>query len=354
MNRLWIRLSLSFTVVLLAVLSLPIVLFWLAFLLRGPGRGMMMTDAPPEAAFLAPIFFMLILATIFSAFVGVVAGIWVSRSLSKQVTQLVVATQEITPNNLATRVTVNGVKELQELAASFNRMVAELDQSQQVRRNMLADVSHELLTPLTVLEGNLRAMLDGVYALNKEEISALYDQTHHMIALIKELRQLTEAEARQLPLNLEKTSLNEIVEETITLFEPLAKEKGIALRQVVFAGLPTILVDRQRLRQIMGNLLANGLHHTPEGGGVITIQTQAHDDAVRLIVEDTGVGLTPEEAERIFDRFYRAEGASRRDVGGAGLGLAIVKALVEAHGGAVWAQATPTQHTQFVIAFPYL
>ncbi len=354
MNRLWVRLSLSFSLVLLAVLSMPMLLIWFAFLHRvsGPGR-ISGFGGPPETAVVASIFGMLIFATLFSAFVGVIAGILVSRSLSKQVTQLVDATQEITPTNLTPRVVVKGVKELRDLATSFNRMVADLDQSQQVRRNMLADVSHELLTPLTVLEGNLRAMLDGVYALNEEEISTLYDQTHHMIALVKELRQLTEAEAQQLPLNLEETALKDIVEETVTLFEPLAQEKGVELRQIVYKNLPSIMVDRQRLRQVMGNLLANGLRHTPNGG-VITLQAQVQGSQMQLIVEDTGDGLSPEETERIFDRFYRLEGSRRQDAGGAGLGLAIVKALVEAQGGTVSAQSTPTQSTKFIISFPLL
>ena len=348
MNRLWIRLSLSYSLVLLVVLALPIALFWFAFLHRGPARAMF-PGRPPEAAVAAGMFGMLIAATLFSAFVGVIAGIWVSRGLSRQVTGLVVAAQAITPTDLTPRVAVKGVKEIQDLALAFNRMLAELDQSQHARRNMLADVSHELLTPLTVLEGNLRAMLDGVYALNEEEVSTLYDQTHHLIALVNELRQLAEAEAQQLTLHREQTAINGLVEETVTVFEPLARERGVALHQVSAAGLPPVMVDRQRMRQILSNLISNGLRHTP-GGGMITVRTLGQDTAVQLIVEDTGEGLSPEELERVFDRFYRTDGTRRWDEGGAGLGLAIVKALVQAHGGTITAELSPGDGTKFTVS----
>jgi len=350
MNRMWIRLSLSYSLVLLLVLAAPITLFWFAFLRLGPAPEMYSGRAP-EAPMAAGMFGMLIMATLFSAFVGVIAGIWVSRGLSKQVTELVVAAQAITPSDLTPRVAVKGVKEIQDLALAFNRMVAELDQSQQARRNMLADVSHELLTPLTVLEGNLRAILDGVYALNEQEISTLYDQTHHLIALVMELRQLAEVEARQLSLHPEETALNELVEETLALFEPLAKEREVELQQLLTTGLPPVMVDRQRIRQVLSNLLSNGLRHSPRGG-VVKVQTAGHDGLVQVSVEDTGAGLSLEELDRVFDRFYRTDGVRRWDESGAGLGLAIVKALVEAHGGTITAESSPGNSTKFTILLP--
>ncbi len=351
MNRLWVRLSLAFTLVLLAVLALPMLLFWLAFMHRAPTMDPMYGGPRPDAPILAGMFGMLILATLFSLFVGVIAGILVSRGLSRQVTQMVRTTREINTSNLTPRLKVAGAAEFRELAESFNRMVDDLDQSQQIRRNLLADVSHELLTPLTVLEGNLRAMLDGVYALNEEEISTLYDQTHHLIALVKELRQIAEAETQQLALQLEPADLNEIVEETVALFDPLAREKSVELRQIVYEGLPPVMVDHKRLRQVMGNLLANALAHTTEGD-IITIQSGRTDGIAQLIVADTGEGLAPEELDHIFDRFYRTDGARRSDTGGAGLGLAIVKALVEAHSGSITAHSQPGQGTQFIISLP--
>lgn len=337
MNRLWVRLSLSYSAVLVLVLSIPMALAFTGFLVHNRWRhvenGLWML---PRIGF-ATLFY-LTLITLFSLFVGVVAGILVSRNLGKQVSQLVDATKTISPENLDHRVEVEGVQELQELAQSFNRMIGELDQAQQTRRNLLADVSHELLTPLTVLEGNLRAMLDGVYAVNEEEVSYLYDQTHHLIGLVKDLRQLTKAEAHQLDLDRQPTQLNEIVEETVSLFESLASEKGVALRQVAYADLPDLHVDRKRIRQVLSNLLSNALRHTPQDG-TVTIETRLADGTALLSVKDTGEGLSEADAEHIFERFYRTNGSARRDAGGAGLGLAIVKALAEAHGGQVTASS---------------
>ncbi len=355
LNRLWIRLSLSYAAVLLVVLTMPILLFAFAFLHDGPRH------AGVENAWILPrigfaTLFYLTLITGFSLFVGVLAGALVSRSLGKQVTQLVAATDQITPSNLQQRVPVQGVTELQDLALSFNRMIGELEQSQQVRSNLLADVSHELLTPLTVLEGNLRAMLDGVYAVNEEEVSYLYDQTHHLIGLVKDLRQLTLAEAQQLTLNREPTALNDIVEETVSLFESLAKEQEIELRQVAFADLPALHIDRMRIRQVLTNLLSNALRHTPTGG-TITVETRMENGMAQLKVVDTGEGLTEESASHIFERFYRTNGAARRDAGGAGLGLAITKALVEAHGGSISAlpsnkNAPSGEGATFIVMLP--
>ncbi len=341
MNRLWIRLSLSYVVLLIVV---PIGAIGSYLFLSGNKGAEIGGNGSPPLSDIGTI-------VLLSLTLGVLAGVFVSRNLGKQVTQLVKATQAITPQNLDYRVQVTGVKELQDLADSFNRMVDELDRSQQQRRNLLADVSHELLTPLTVLKGNLGAMLDGVYAMNEEEISHLFDQTHHIINLVKELRQLTQAEAQQLPLRLEPTSLNEIVDEMVLLFTPFATKREIALRQVVQPDLPLLDIDRQRMRQVLSNLLSNAFRHTPKGGR-ITIETAVIHKTVQISVQDSGEGLNESEVAHIFERFYRTDGTTRRDSGGSGLGLAIVKALVEAHGGTVWAESTKGEGATFTVSLP--
>ena len=348
-NRLWLRLSMGFGCVLLVAMAFPILLVSLLFAFRHSVGGRIF-EFDPRA--FGAIIFLLTLVTIFSGFVGLVAGARVSRRLGRQVNHLLEATQSINTNNLHLRVEEKGVDELRELAGSFNRMVAELERGQQTRRNLLADVSHELLTPLTVLEGNLRAMLDGVYEMNAEEISYLYDETHHLIGLVKELRELTKAEAKQLQLDLVETSVNELAIEMHTLFEPLAQEQGIKLDTKLGVDLPTVEADTQRIRQIIGNLLSNALRHTPTDGR-ITLRTTQHDDFVAISVQDSGDGIAADELPHIFDRFYRADGTRRRDSGGSGLGLAIVKALVEAHGGQISAESPgPKQGSTFVIQLP--
>lgn len=348
-NRLWVRLSMGFGCVLLMAMALPILLVSLLFTLRHlMWDGVFQFD--PRA--FGGIIFLLTIVTIFSGLVGLIAGASISRKLGQQVNHLLEATQSIDMNNLHLRVREKGVDELRELAASFNRMIAELERGQQTRRNLLADVSHELLTPLTVLEGNLRAMLDGVYEMNAEEISYLYDETHHLIGLVKELRELTKAEARQIELNLVETSINELAIEMHTLFEPLAQEQDIKLDTKLGIDLPTVAFDTQRMRQVLGNLLANALRHTPKQGH-ITLRTAKNEQSVQIFVHDSGEGIAKDELPQIFDRFYRANGTRRRDSGGSGLGLAIVKALVEAHGGKVSAESPgPNQGSTFSIMLP--
>ncbi len=290
--------------------------------------------------------------TLTTLIVGVLAGVLLGRGLSAPIERLVTATQAVASQELAHWVEVKGAQEIVELADNFNRMTASLARSEEVRRNMLADVSHELLTPLTVLQGNLRAILDGVYALNKEEIGKLYVQSKHLIRLVRDLRQLSQAEAGQLSLQITAVDLNALITETAAIFLPLAQEKNVALTCQLGEDLPPIPADSHRLRQVLHNLLANALRHTP-ADGQITISTTLLADEIRLTISDTGEGIAPELQPHVFDRFYRTEVSRRRDSGGAGLGLAISRGIVLAHNGRIEA-ASPgvNQGSTFSICLP--
>jgi signal transduction histidine kinase len=243
-------------------------------------------------------------------------------------------------------------KEIDELTSAFNKMAADLQHASELRNSLMADVSHELRTPLTVLEGNLRAALDHVYELDDEQIANLYEQTRHLIRLVNELRELALAEAAQLPLDQERMDLVRLVHETIAVFEPLAEEKGIKLVAEAPSGLPPVTGDRSRIRQVLHNLLANALRHTPDGGAVI-IAGRADAGRVSLSVQDSGDGIEPQQLGHVFDRFYRTDPSRSRETGGSGLGLAIVKAIVEAHGGAVSAASAGVgMGSTFTISFP--
>jgi signal transduction histidine kinase len=216
----------------------------------------------------------------------------------------------------------------------------------------MADVSHELRTPLTALEGNLRAALDHVYDLDEEQIANLYEQTRHLIRLVNDLRELSLAEAAQLPLDLRAVDLTPLVEETAAIFELLADEKDIRLALDLAPALPPVQADRVRIRQVLHNLLANALRHTP-GGGTITIRTQPAADGVALAVTDSGEGIDAASLPHVFDRFYRTDPSRSRETGGSGLGLAIVKAVVEAHGGIVEAASPGLGHgSTFTLHLP--
>jgi signal transduction histidine kinase len=270
-----------------------------------------------------------VLAGVFGIAGGIVAG----RLLSRPITKLADAAHAIGAGDLSRRVPVEQTSlEVEELAQAFNRMAAELERAAELRTALMADVSHELRTPLTVLEGNLRAALDQVYALDDEQIANLYAQTRHLIRLVNDLRELALAEADQLPMDKRPLDLGALVQETVSMFELLAGETGVRLHAEVEAGLPRILADPVRIRQVLHNLLGNALRHT-HAGGAITVAAKAEDGGVSLTVQDDGDGIDSQHIGHVFDRFYRTDPSRSRETGGSGLGLAIARAVVEAHGG---------------------
>jgi two-component system OmpR family sensor kinase/two-component system sensor histidine kinase BaeS len=271
---------------------------------------------------------------------GILFGILMSRNLTAPLNHLAEAARAIGARNLSQRVEVSGSDEVIEVARAFNEMAAALEQVETLRRNLVADVAHELRTPLSVLQGNLRAILDDVYPLNKTEVTRLYDQTRLLSRLVNDLHELAQAEARQLPLNPQPTDLADLIHTTAATFAPVAEDKGVTLEAQVPPDLPSVLADPARLAQVLHNLLANALYHTPAGS---TIWLRAGYDTGKagrpshlwLAVQDSGEGIAPEHLPHVFERFYRADPARSRTTGGAGLGLAIVRAIVEAHGGQV-------------------
>jgi len=285
--------------------------------------------------------------------IGVLSGVLMSRSLTAPLSRLTEAARAIGARNLSRRVKEEGTTEVAELARAFNEMAAALEQNEKLRRNLVADVAHELRTPLSVLQGNLLALLDDVYPMEKPEVARLYDQTRLLGRLVDDLHELSQAEANQLALNLQPVQLGDLVDTTVATFRSLAEEAHVTLTVEVPPHLPPLLADNARLSQVLHNLLNNALVHTPEGGR-ITIRADHRNDLLRLSVQDTGDGISPEHLPYIFERFYRADRARSRNTGGTGLGLAIVKAIVEAHGGrvTVLSEGKPGQGSLFTVEIP--
>jgi signal transduction histidine kinase len=357
MNRLWVRLSLMIAGVLFLVFFLQFASIIFSPAGGGPGPQVgAPTQAPdhlegPGNESRAEIARRLVDFMLLSAVVGLAGGAVIGRIVSAPITDLARVARRVGAGDLDARVKPRGSSEMVELATTFNQMAADLQHAETQRNNLMADVSHELRTPLTVLEGNLRAALDHVYALDEAEIANLYGQTRHLIRLVNDLRELSLAEAQQLPLQMQETSLSNLVADTVQTLEPLAAEKGISLVDRC-AGLPELTIDPVRIRQVLFNLLTNALRHTPDGGEV-SVSGTAGPSEVRIIVADNGDGLTREELASAFDRFYRADKSRSRETGGTGLGLAIVKAIVEAHGGRVEAaSAGKGLGSEFTVILP--
>lgn len=296
----------------------------------------------------------LLQAGLIAGALGALLGLVIARGIAAPLGRLRAAAQRISRGELDHRVPVEGAVEMADLAWAFNEMAAALQRAETVRRNMVADIAHELRTPLTVIQGNLKAILDGVYPLEKAEITAVYDETVILSRLVNDLRELTQAEAGQLSLEIRPTEIAPIIEQAVALFEELARDRGLRLSSTVPADLPVVLADRDRLRQVVHNLLANALQHTPENGEIHVSAVPVGSGAglVRVTVSDTGPGVAPENIPHVFDRFWRADKSRSREDGGAGLGLAIARQLVEAQGGEIGVTSGTGEGSRFWFTLP--
>lgn len=261
-------------------------------------------------------------------------GVLLATELCAPLRRLIHATERIARGDLAHRVAVRTRDEIGKLAAAFNRMAEALQGLEAARKQLLADVAHELRTPLAVIRGNLEALLDGAFPLTPEALAPVYEETLHLGELVEDLRTLTLAETGHLPLEKVKLELGGLVEEVVEGVRPVAMEEGV---QIVLQRDPDlfVLADPRRVRQVLGNLLSNALRFSPPGS-TITLSTMGHGAEIWVSVQDQGPGIPPEDLPHIFERFYKAD--KSRSEGGTGLGLAIAKEIVQAHGGRIWVE----------------
>jgi len=263
-----------------------------------------------------------------------VVGLALSRGMSRPLTNLTAATQAVAAGDLSVRVPVHYHGEVRELAIAFNAMTEELARTDELRRNLTADVAHELRTPLSVIRGKLEGVLDGVYPSTPEHLSPILEETKLLARLVEDLRLLSLAETGQLPLEKRATDVGALLRDAQVNFGPQAADRGVRLALDLPSELPEVMADRRRVAQVLGNLLTNALRHTPSGG-CVTLSAAASEGMMRVTVADTGAGIPPEDLPYIFERFWRGEKSRSRAGGGAGLGLAIAKHLIQAHGGEI-------------------
>ena len=294
-------------------------------------------------------------ALVYAGIGGGIGGIalitLVSGRMLGPVRRLRGAARRLGRGDLSQRVPSPGQDEIGELGRSFNAMAEGLEQAERQRRSMIADVAHELRTPLSNIQGYLEAVRDGLVEPTPETIDTISDQAALLSHLVEDLRVLALAEAGSLRLDRQRVSLEPILRAAVESFAPRARAKGVDLTIDAAPDLPPVEADAARIAQVTGNLIENAVFQTPEGGDV-RLSAEAEEGSVRVAVEDTGPGIEPGELERIFDRFYRVDPSRTRTTGGAGLGLTIARQLVEAHGGVIYAQSTPGVGSRFVFELP--
>lgn len=275
------------------------------------------------------------------------------RDIARPLANVMEAADAVAEGNLSVRVPEGSPGAFGRLARTFNRMLSELQRADEQRRNLTADVAHELRTPLHIIQGNLEGILDGVYQPTPEHIQATLDETRLLARLVDDLRTLSLAESGQLLLKKEAVPVGELLADVGTSFSGQAEAAGIDLRVVRDdASAMTINADVGRLHQVLGNLMVNALRHTPPGG-TITLAGERIPDGVRLTVRDTGEGIPPEDLPYVFDRFWRGNRSrSHADGAGGGLGLAIARQLVQLHGGRIEVESQVGRGTTFTIELP--
>jgi signal transduction histidine kinase len=288
---------------------------------------------------------------------AVAIGFFVFRAITRPIDRLTRAAHQLAQGDLGARVVVDdhaarlGSDEISELGAAFNTMAGSLQQSERLRRDMTADIAHELRTPLAVMRGNLEAMIDGVYPLDVEHLNPVLNQVTLLTRLVEDLRTLALAEAGQLPLQKKPVDLSTLIQSTLASFEAQAAAQQVALRAELDPQLPMLELDPDRMQQTIGILISNALRYTPPQGS-ITVTAQFDRACVMIGVADTGSGITPEDVSHVFDRFYRSDKSRARESGGTGLGLAIAKSIAEAHGGSIAVQSEPGRGTDFQVTLP--
>ncbi len=285
--------------------------------------------------------------------VALVITFFLSRRVLAPVKSLTQAARHMGRGDFSQRVQVKDKGELGELAHAFNSMAGDLERDEQLRRNIVADVAHELRTPLSNLHGYLEAVHDGVVTPDADTIRSLQEEVTLLSRLVDDLQELSLAEAGELKLNRKAEDIATLIKSTVSTVQAQATAKGLSLSVDLPETLPKVNIDAQRIGQVLRNLLENAIAHTKKGGSII-VTTQEQDNQVMVSVIDTGEGIPPQDLPNIFERFYRVDKSRARATGGSGLGLTIAKRLVEANGGQIEAQSKPGKGSRFSFTIPIL
>ena len=306
---------------------------------------------PQLTRFAATINESLLWAGIGTGLGGILLISLVSRRSLTSVRALNSAAHRLGMGDLSERVPSPGRDEIGQLGHTFNAMAQRLENAEEQRRNMTADVAHELRTPLSNIRGYVEAVRDGLLEPTGDTLDTIHEQVMYLSHLVEDLKLLAETEAEDFRLNREPDSLEDAIRRSADAFRPRAESKDVAIDIEVPSELPLVEFDRTRIAQVVGNLLENAIRHTPSGG-VVTVSAKVEESLARVMVADSGEGIAPEAVAHVFERFYRVDPSRTRTTGGVGLGLTIAKQLVEAHGGSIRAASTTGKGSRFIFDLP--
>jgi signal transduction histidine kinase len=321
--------------------------------------GYLLIEQPPnkrdpmETEFIRRLDYSLILTGVGTSILAFIFGAAISRTITKPIRELTSATHAMASGKLGQQVTVRSKDEIGELAQSFNKMNDDLARSFNLRKQMTADIAHELRTPLSLIIGHAEAVNDGVLPPTHENFEIIREEAERLEKLVNDLRTLSLADAGELSLDFQPVDINKLLADIKTHYMVQFNQKRISLDLEPASDILKVNLDPVRFSQVLMNILDNALRYTPDGGRV-TVSTKQMKQNVEIAIQDSGEGVTPEEASHLFDRFYRADESRTREDGGSGLGLAIAKSIVEMHKGKIWAESEKGKGLRTIIQLPAL
>ncbi len=301
--------------------------------------------------FLQSVWWQFLLAGAIAAVIALVMARWLARGMTQPLRDMADAARRMETGDYSTRVFTSTRDEVGQLATAFNRMSQELENLETSRRDLVANVSHELKTPIAAIRAHLENLLDGVEAPDADTLQVMLAQSERLGRLVEQLLDLSKLESGDVPLRRESVALEPLVSQVISEIEVASAGRDVELESDLADDLPQIEADAERMHQVIFNLVDNAVRFTPEGGAV-RIMAERHNGSIEVRVADTGVGIPPEALPRLFERFYRVDPARSRDGGGTGIGLAIARSVVEAHGGTIRAESEPGKGSTFTFDVP--
>jgi len=310
-----------------------------------------MNRNPAEDAFLERARNMFLYGAGGSLLVALILGMAIAQQFIRPLRELDAATQAVADGDLELRVPVRSQDELGKLAESFNQMNTRLAEARDHRRQLTADIAHELRTPLSIILGHAEAMADGVLPSSPDSAAIILDESERLGKMVEDLRVLSLADTGELKYEMQSCAIGDLVKRISSAYQPLVSQKSVRLETSIPNDLPKITADSGRMNQVLNNLIANALRYTPSGG-TITLSAASKEDWLELRVSDEGHGIPEEDLEAIFHRFYRLDKSRQRGEGGSGLGLAIAKSIVHYHNGKIYAENNDTIGSSFVILLP--
>ena len=296
-------------------------------------------------------------ATLAALISAILASFFISRQVVTPMLRMMSLSHRIAEGEYEERLSLPGgqqadqTDELGQLALSFNQMADKLEKTETMRRQLIGDVTHELRTPLTAVKGYLEGLMDGVLPPDPETYQQIHSEIDRLQRLVNDLQELSRVEAGAIQLQLAPVSPASLIERIQSALGRQFEEKNIQLVTDVEPGLPDVLVDKDRIIQVLTNLVGNALQYTPNGGKV-TMTTRRERSEILFSVKDTGIGISAEQLTHVFNRFYRTDKSRNRASGGSGIGLTIAKALVQAHQGKIWAESEPGKGATFYFRVP--